>query len=140
MRIKNLAIGLIPVMALTAAVSKPAKAEDNWGCEVALCLATPGSPTTYSACVPPIKKLWNVLSDGGSMPSCSSGGINQISVRYDERYRQGRNINRNYIVATEYFANGEVKTFYLNNYDNSVAQQPDQDVRYNRAGQIIQTQ
>ncbi len=41
----------------------PAHASD-WGCRVLLCLSSPGSPTEYSACVPPIE-LYSVLATGG---------------------------------------------------------------------------
>lgn len=58
----------------TVAMPRPALASD-WGCQVVLCLATPGSPTKYAACVPPITKLWNVLAMGGSFPTCTGGGV-----------------------------------------------------------------
>ena len=65
----------LPAAALvTAAVPQPALASD-WGCQVVLCLATPGSPTQYAECVPPITKLWNVLATGGSFPTCTGIGI-----------------------------------------------------------------
>ncbi|TCQ74735.1 hypothetical protein EDF68_11421 [Ochrobactrum sp. BH3] len=51
-------------------VSQTAKA-DEWGCQVILCLANPGSPTEYAECVPPITKLYKHLAKGGSFPSCS---------------------------------------------------------------------
>lgn len=64
-----------PVAGLIAlAAPQPALASD-WGCQVVLCLATPGSPTTYAECVPPITKLWNVLALGGSFPDCTGVGI-----------------------------------------------------------------
>ena len=65
----------LPAAALVAAaVPQPALASD-WGCQVVLCLATPGSPTQYAECVPPITKLWNVLAVGGSFPTCTGIGI-----------------------------------------------------------------
>jgi hypothetical protein len=65
----------LPAAALVAAaVPQPALASD-WGCQVVLCLATPGSPTQYAECVPPIAKLWKVLATGGSFPTCSGVGI-----------------------------------------------------------------
>ena len=64
-----------PIAGLVAiAAPQPAYASD-WGCQVILCLATPGSPTTYAECVPPISKLWNVLALGGSVPTCTGVGI-----------------------------------------------------------------
>ncbi|CCA89797.1 hypothetical protein [Novosphingobium sp. PP1Y] len=59
---------------LAASVPQDAHAS-TWGCQVILCLATPGSPTTYAECVPPITRLWKALAMGGSFPSCSEGGV-----------------------------------------------------------------
>ena len=70
---------LAGIIALTA--PQPALASD-WGCQVVLCLATPGSPTTYAECVPPITKLWNVLALGGSFPACTGVGILTRKVRH----------------------------------------------------------
>lgn len=47
----------------------------DWGCQVLLCLSNPGGPTQYSACVPPITKLYETLAMGGGFPSCSEGGM-----------------------------------------------------------------
>ena len=75
-RLGGIAAGLAyPIAGLVAvAAPRPAFASD-WGCQVVLCLATPGSPTTYAECVPPITKLWNVLAMGGSFPTCTGVGI-----------------------------------------------------------------
>ncbi len=59
---------------MMVAAPQPAYASD-WGCEVVLCLATPGSPTTYPACVQPITELWKTLAMGGSFPTCTGVGI-----------------------------------------------------------------
>lgn len=67
-----LASPLAGIVMVTA--PQPALASD-WGCQMVLCLATPGSPTTYAECVPPITKLWNVLATGGSFPTCTGVGI-----------------------------------------------------------------
>jgi hypothetical protein len=50
---------------------------DDWGCEVLLCLSNPGGPEQYSACVPPIEKLWAALRHGDPFPTCDfgSGGL-----------------------------------------------------------------
>lgn len=45
------------------------------GWHFALCFATPGTPTTYAACVEPITKLWSVLATGGSFPVCEEASI-----------------------------------------------------------------
>ena len=46
---------------------------DDWGCQVLLCLANPGGPEQYSACVPPIEKLWSALRHGDPFPTCDFG-------------------------------------------------------------------
>lgn len=48
--------------------------QSDWGCEVLLCLANPGSPTEFAECVDPIEKLWEHLAKGRSFPRCSMGG------------------------------------------------------------------
>ncbi len=71
-----------PIAGLLAlSTPQPALASD-WGCQVILCLATPGSPTTYAECVPPITKLWNVLALGGSFPTCTGVGIRTKKVKH----------------------------------------------------------
>ena len=82
-RVGGLAAGLaFPIAGLVAvATPRPAYASD-WGCQVVLCLATPGSPTTYAECVPPITKLWNVLALGGSFPTCTGVSIRTKSVKH----------------------------------------------------------
>ena len=63
------------------AAPHPAFASD-WGCQVVLCLATPGSPTKYAQCVPPITKLWRVLSSGGSFPSRTGTGMKSSKTKH----------------------------------------------------------
>jgi hypothetical protein len=46
---------------------------DDWGCQVLLCLSNPGGSEQYSACVPPIEKLWSALRHGDPFPSCDFG-------------------------------------------------------------------
>lgn len=71
-----------PVMGLVAtATPQPAHASD-WGCQVVLCLATPGSPTTYTECVPPITKLWQELASGRGFPTCTGVGIRTKAVKH----------------------------------------------------------
>lgn len=63
--------------------SAPMAAASDWGCEVALCLASPQDPLQYSACVPPIKKLYRELAKGKGFPSCASaGGAGSIRSNY----------------------------------------------------------
>ncbi|CDO37993.1 hypothetical protein [Novosphingobium sp. KN65.2] len=68
------AFSLCAVGVLAAMSPKQAHAS-SWGCQVILCLATPGSPTRYPECVPPITRLWKVLAMGGSFPTCSEGKV-----------------------------------------------------------------
>ena len=75
------AIALCAAGTFAAAVPQPALASD-WGCQVVLCLATPGSPTKYAECVPPITKLWNALAMGGGFPSCTGVGIKTKSAKH----------------------------------------------------------
>lgn len=65
----------------TVVVPEPARASD-WGCQVILCLATPGSPTKYAECVPPILKLWRSLS----FPTCSEGGVATATRKVKDGY------------------------------------------------------
>jgi hypothetical protein len=46
---------------------------DDWGCQVLLCLANPGGAEQYSACVPPIEKLWSALRHDDPFPTCDFG-------------------------------------------------------------------
>jgi hypothetical protein len=46
---------------------------DDWGCQVLLCLSNPGGPEQYSACVPPIERLWSALRHGDPFPTCDFG-------------------------------------------------------------------
>jgi hypothetical protein len=46
---------------------------DDWGCQVLLCLSNPRGPEQYSACVPPIEKLWSALRHGDPFPTCDFG-------------------------------------------------------------------
>lgn len=56
---------------------------DDWGCTVVLCLANPGGPTQYAACVPPVTRLWQHLKRGGGFPTCSAAGSIPSPVGYD---------------------------------------------------------
>lgn len=55
-------LGLAPLMA---------QAEDNWACEVVLCLANPNGATAVTECVKPIKKLYKELAKGNPFPYCN---------------------------------------------------------------------
>ena len=47
-----------------------------------LCLATPGSPTTYAECVPPITKLWQALALGQGFPLCDAVGMRSKATKH----------------------------------------------------------
>lgn len=98
----GLAFPLAGLVAITG--SQPAYADDGWGCQVVLCLATPGSPTTYAACVPPITKLWQHLAIGGGFPTCTGVGIRTKSVKhgYDLTVTQADGGVSRYALDTRY--------------------------------------
>ncbi|KVU84279.1 hypothetical protein WK76_24955 [Burkholderia ubonensis] len=58
------------LMATWSVIAPTMARADDWGCKVLLCLANPGGPEQYGACVPPIEKLWSALSHGDPFPSC----------------------------------------------------------------------
>lgn len=86
-RFQHPLIGTTGALALCSAglatLAMPQKAHaSDWGCQVILCLATPGSPTKYAACVPPILKLWRSLS----FPTCSEGGVGTSTCKVKDGY------------------------------------------------------
>lgn len=85
------------------AIPQPASASD-WGCKVILCLATPGSPTTYAACVPPITKLWDALALGGGFPTCTGVGIRTRKTKrgYNLSVRRPDGVTARYALDTRY--------------------------------------
>ena len=64
-------------------LSAGAASADDWGCTVLLCLANPGGPMQYAACVPPVTRLWQHLKRGGVFPTCSAAGSSTSPVGYD---------------------------------------------------------
>jgi len=99
------AFSLCAAAIVSAGAAEPAKA-DTWGCQVILCLATPGSPTTYAECVPPIMKLWHSFS----VPSCSEGGAAATSTKVDDGY-----------VLTVHMPDSSTKTFMVDTTHGSVS-------------------
>ena len=97
------AIALCAAGVVAVAVPQPAYASD-WGCQVVLCLATPGSPTKYAECVPPITKLWNALAIGGSFPTCTGVGIKTKKAKhgYDLTVTQANGGTSRYALDTRY--------------------------------------
>lgn len=70
--------------AMLGSISLPRPAyAGNWPCEVALCLANPGGPTQYSACVPPITRLYQWLAvPWHSFPICNLVGGREAVRQY----------------------------------------------------------
>ena len=97
------AVALCAAGLVSVAAPQPAYASD-WGCQVVLCLATPGSPTRYAECVPPITKLWNVLAMGGSFPTCTGVGIKTKRAKhgYDLTVTQADGGTSRYALDTRY--------------------------------------
>ncbi len=97
------AIALCAAGTMAVAIPQPALASD-WGCQVVLCLATPGSPTKYAECVPPITKLWNALAMGGGFPSCTGVGIKTKSTKhgYTMTVTQANGSTSRYALDTRY--------------------------------------
>jgi hypothetical protein len=53
------------------ALPKAHASSDDWQCAIVLCLANPGGPTQYPACVPPMEKLESWLSNPShGFPMC----------------------------------------------------------------------
>jgi len=71
----------VPLFAATSVFAPGLADADDWGCQVLLCLSDPGGPEQYSACVPPIEKLWAALRHGDPFPTCDfgSGGLQGAS-------------------------------------------------------------
>ena len=97
------ALTLCAAGVVAVSAPEPASASD-WGCQVVLCLATPGSPTTYAECVPPITKLWNVLAMGGAFPTCTGVGIRTKKIKhgYDLTVTQSDGAAARYTLDTRY--------------------------------------
>lgn len=72
---KTLLRPLFVVLAVNSVLLSVAKAnDDNWACEVVLCLSNPEGATAVAPCVPPMKKLWRELAKGNPFPKCNMGG------------------------------------------------------------------
>jgi hypothetical protein len=63
----------LALFAGTSILSPGVADADDWGCQVLVCLSNPGGPEQYSACVPPIEKLWSSLRHGDPFPTCDFG-------------------------------------------------------------------
>lgn len=96
-------IALAAAGVISVAAPQPAVASD-WGCQVILCLATPGSPTQYAECVPPITKLWRALALGGGFPTCTGVGISTRKTKhgYNLTVRRADGVQSRYALDTRY--------------------------------------
>jgi hypothetical protein len=74
------------VLILISSLLSVAQASE-YGCQVLLCLATPGNPKKYAECVPPITRLFRDLARGRAFPTCDladgSDGKNYAKQVYD---------------------------------------------------------
>ncbi|MCP4026797.1 MAG: hypothetical protein GY736_10905 [Sphingomonas sp.] len=94
----------LPIAAVAAAaLPQPALASD-WGCQAVLCLATPGSPTTYAQCVPPITNLWRHLATGSVFPTCDGIGIRTRQTRrgYELTVTRSDGVTARYLLDTRF--------------------------------------
>lgn len=68
--------------AIASTLIGPASAH-KWGYAGLLCLAAPGGPTQYSACVPPVTWLWPHLRRGGGFLACAATGASTWPIGSD---------------------------------------------------------
>lgn len=95
---------VIAVVGFSLGAASPAAASD-WGCQVLLCLANPGGPTQYGACVPPITRLWRALARGKAFPKCTGGGVASAIIT-NPRSTTGRSVMMR-------FTDGTTRTYVL---------------------------
>lgn len=84
MKIQN--VLLISVGLLATAVAAPAYAnDDDWGCEVLLCLASPTGWDAIKECHPPIKRLFSELKKRkGKFPQCKQANGMEVKQGFQE--------------------------------------------------------
>jgi len=44
--------------------------DQQWACEIVLCMANPAGPTAAASCKPPIEKMYREMAKGNAVPSC----------------------------------------------------------------------
>lgn len=69
-------------------IASPARADDDYGCRVVICLANPasnGGPRAPETCAPAIDRLFDDLRHGRGFPQCSGSGmtVRQDNTPYD---------------------------------------------------------
>ena len=73
-RVAHRRLFVAAVLAATSVFEPGLARAHDWGCQVILCLSSPGGPERYSECVPPIEKLWDALRHGDPFPGCELAG------------------------------------------------------------------
>ena len=96
---------LILCMSPLYLISGASARANDWGCEVILCFSSPGGPTQYAECRPPIQKLWRELAKGHSFPTCSGVGFQSSRPGYEPYY-----CNAGYGLSGSYGPHGEQAT------------------------------
>jgi len=66
----NLKARLTISILLTAAALPQLARADDWGCQVALCIANPAGATAVPECVPVMQRLYDALRNKRPWPSC----------------------------------------------------------------------
>lgn len=61
---------LLVASGLVVTAAPGARADDLWGCEVALCMANPDGPTAAPSCRAPMDRLAKQLRRGRPFPRC----------------------------------------------------------------------
>ena len=102
-------IAMVTPMLAMSAPSTPALANDL-GCQILICLSNPGGATQFSACVPPMAKLWQKLATRASFPGCSGGSVAKTKV-FDRDSATKRRV-----VMT--FTDGRQQSYSLANIEN----------------------
>lgn len=52
---------------------------DDWGCQVALCMANPAGPTALAECVAPMQRLYDALRNKRGWPSCGRASAPSVA-------------------------------------------------------------
>lgn len=66
----NFKANLTMILITTFLMAPQLARADDWGCQVALCMANPAGPTAVSECVPVMQRLYNALKNKRPWPTC----------------------------------------------------------------------
>lgn len=75
-----------------------ANSDEQWACELAMCLSNPAGPTAVRECVAPVQKMHRALAKGKVIPKCkflaggSSGGGGPPGGGGDDRDREAQRV------------------------------------------------